>query len=167
MLTSSSLNCGATAQFIMHVFVLAQVYRLQPHHQRISGLRWSARANGTLCCARSRDIEAVGHRMAAKGMENQSRLRFASGVDPFKKVRFRVGIHVYWSIIHVWLVSQQIMRAEVKMSRLMSPIPMCLQDITLWETLDCWTWGQSWQLIHFYLGLSAQIGMHVVGVTYY
>ena len=41
-------------------------------------------------------IEAVGHRMAAKGMENQSRLPFASAEDPVKKkVRFRVGIHAY------------------------------------------------------------------------
>ena len=41
-------------------------------------------------------IEAVGHRVAAKGMENQLRLPFASAEDPVKKkVRFRVGIHVY------------------------------------------------------------------------
>ena len=66
-------------------------------------------------------IEAVGHRVAAKGMENQLRLLFASAEDPVKKkVRFRVGIHVYWSIIHVWLVSQQIDRAEVKMSLLLA-----------------------------------------------
>ena len=41
-----------------------------------------------------RHIEAVGHRKAAKGMESQSRLPFASADDPVK-VRFRVDIHAY------------------------------------------------------------------------